>query len=168
MKQSAIVALAASLFRLASPASVTLKTSPLFVKASSESVAASFPISELHTYYAGPRFDTTAPQSSFRPAVKRQEFPASLRLCHTVDCGICFTQDLSQVIRAGAEGDCFTGNFEILSVAIDQPSNEGLPFVVGVGPASCAEPLVDIATVNECFNLNFGTGVVFDSFVLHP
>ena len=41
------------------------------------------------------------------------------------------------------------------SVGISQPSAEGLPFAVLVGPPGC-ESFAQFPTVNECFNVNGG------------
>ncbi|KAI0372683.1 hypothetical protein BV20DRAFT_963738 [Pilatotrama ljubarskyi] len=124
------------------------------------SIAASFPVSDLRVSDAHPHLNATAPQSNFHSLVKRQEFPATLLLCPLTGCGACSGFNLA----AFPEDECFDNSFEFFSVAISQPSNIGLPFVVGVGPAPCTSVL-EIPAVNECFNVN---GAIFDAFALLP
>ena len=123
--------------------------------------AASFPTQELalpgvaHTSTAG-----TSPAVAF-PGIHsdaaQQTFPATLLLCPTANCASCFAFDLSTFPL----DECFaTSSFT--SVAISQPSNEGLPFAVLVGPAGCLS-FAQIPTVNTCFNVNGGP---FSDFAL--
>ncbi|KAI0372682.1 hypothetical protein BV20DRAFT_963737 [Pilatotrama ljubarskyi] len=125
------------------------------------SIAASLPVSKLFISAAHVRSNITAPQSkALHPIVKRQEFPATLLLCTLQNCASgCRQVDIASV----TQNEC-----ELVSVffsaAIVQPSNEGLPFGVDVGPNPCLS-LSQIPTVNECFNLH---GALFNAFDLIP
>ncbi|KAI0351929.1 hypothetical protein OH77DRAFT_844366 [Trametes cingulata] len=157
--QYSFVALALALFGHAVVASPAVsKATPVAFDASA--LAASFPVSELRVADSHPHLNTTAPQSDFHAIVKRQEFPATLLLCALDGCLSCSSFNLGSF----PEEECFSTSFEFFSVAISQPSNQGLPFVVGVGPSPCSS-LLDIPAVNECFNIN---GAIFDAFALLP
>ncbi|OJT08608.1 hypothetical protein TRAPUB_535 [Trametes pubescens] len=117
-------------------------------------LAASFPISELRLE-SGVHSNTTL-AGHVQGLVARQEFPANLLLCPTLNCASC----LSFTTQAQAENTCFNAGFVFDSAAISQPSNQGLPFAVLVGTPGCAA-LAQIPTVNECFNLNGGPFTTF-------
>lgn len=78
-----------------------------------------------------------------------QVFPATLFLCQSFGCGNCITFDLS-VIPLGV---CLNADFNIFSGGIVQPSGEGLPFGVFVGPPGCRS-FEQITFVNACFNFD--------------
>lgn len=116
--------------------------------------AALFPVHELSP--AGARIpDTvgTSPASAFQALhsdVAQQTFPATLLLCPSANCASCFGFDLSTL----PVNVCLTTS-AFSSVAISQPSNEGLPFGVLVGPPGCLS-FAQIPIVNQCFNVNGG------------
>ncbi|KAI0741716.1 hypothetical protein C8Q80DRAFT_151361 [Daedaleopsis nitida] len=84
-------------------------------------------------------------------------YPATLLLCPAFSCTSCFAFDLSTIPIDECLVD-LSSSFN--SVAVAQPSNEGLPYAVTVGTAGCAT-LVGISVVNECFNVNGGPFVDF-------
>ena len=75
-------------------------------------------------------------------------FPATLQLCSGTGCSGCFNFDLSVLQRNVCLID---GSSLINSVKIVQPSNEGLPFGVYVGPSGCSA-FTQIPAVNTCYN----------------
>ncbi|KAI0657962.1 hypothetical protein C8Q70DRAFT_251629 [Cubamyces menziesii] len=75
-------------------------------------------------------------------------FPATLLLCPTDNCISCFPLDLSTF----PVSTCLAELFTFQSVAINQPSDEGLPFGVFVGGGGCTE-FTQIPVVNTCYNL---------------
>lgn len=121
-------------------------------------LAASFPVSEL-SIESGVHSNTTL-AGHVHGLVARQEFPANLLLCPTLNCASC----LSFTTQGQAENTCFNPGFSFVSTAISQPSGQGLPFAVLVGTPGCAS-LAQIPQVNTCFNLNGGT---FDTFAFLP
>ena len=79
-------------------------------------------------------------------------FPATLLLCPTANCASCFAFDLSTL----PVDQCLVDqSSSFTSMGIVQPSNEGLPFAVVVAPPGCPS-LLQIPTVNQCFNINGG------------
>ena len=87
----------------------------------------------------------------------RQEFPAQLYMCAEESCASCWSPvDLSEW---PADQCHYINGF--LSTAIVQPSGEGLPFAVAVGPPGCEE-FAQIPEVNVCYN----TGETFDQWEL--
>ena len=117
--------------------------------------ASSFPQHELGAAGAASAATAgTSPASAFAALngdTAQQTFPATLLLCPGTGCASCFGFDLSTF----PFDECFATSFSFESVAISQPSNEGLPFGVLVGPPGCAS-FAQIPTVNECFNVNGG------------
>ena len=87
----------------------------------------------------------------------RQEFPASLVICPLQNCLECSAIDLSAL----PFNECLVSSELFVSVAIEQPSGEGLPFEVLVGPSTCSD-FLQIPAVNECFNI----GEVFADIAL--
>ena len=88
----------------------------------------------------------------------RQEFPASLLLCTDTVCGSCTEFNLS----AFPAGVCEFSLAGFNSVGILQPSGQGLPFAVGVGP-TCSS-FAAIPEVNECFSITGGPWVQWEIF----
>ncbi|KAH9926270.1 uncharacterized protein BXZ73DRAFT_90946 [Epithele typhae] len=130
--------------------------------ASGVTTAASFPLHDLASSLgplpASALVGTTpAPFFAKSPTADAAEatFPATLLLCPGVNCASCFGFDLSTL---PVDVCLTTSSFN--SVAISQPSNEGLPFGVLVGPPGCAS-FAQIPTVNQCFNVNGGPFVDF-------
>ena len=80
---------------------------------------------------------------------------ATLLLCEQRACGSCLAFDLLSAPHDVCLAPSVPRDFRFSSVAISQPSNEGLPFGVLVGPPGCAS-FAQIPTVNECFNVNGG------------
>ena len=119
--------------------------------AASVTTAASFPIHELAAAGA-PTTHTalTSPAVAFpglHSDAAQQTFPATLLLCPSANCASCFGFDLSTL----PVNVCLTTS-AFSSVAISQPSNVGIGFVVGVGQGDCAN-FVDISLVNTCFDI---------------
>ena len=99
---------------------------------------------------------STAARAAPAALAARQEFPAHLLLCTAANCetGTCGAVggiDLSEF----PTDVCFPAAPSFNSVAVVQPSGEGLPFAVLVGPPGCEE-FADIPVVNECFNIEDG------------
>ena len=92
------------------------------------------------------------PKEGLSRLVARQEFPATLQFCSQENCqpaGAC----LAVSIEGQFLNECSTIEDESFpSVFIQQPSGEGFPFEVLVGPAGCEEFAV-IPAVNTCFNI---------------
>lgn len=135
-----------------------VNATPVIVATESTGVttlAASFPVSEL-SIESSVHSNTTLAGRALHGLAARQEFPANLLLCPTLNCASC----LSFTTQAQAENTCFNAGFVFDSAAISQPSNQGLPFAVLVGTPGCAA-LAQIPTVNECFNLNGGPFTTF-------
>ena len=129
--------------------------------AAAVTTAASFPVHELAAAGTGiPNTLRTSPAVAFpglHSDAAQQTFPATLLLCPTASCASCFSFDLSTL----PVNQCLSTS-PFTSVAISQPSNEGLPFAVLVGPAGCLS-FAQIPTVNTCFNVNGGP---FSDFAL--
>ncbi|KAI0657955.1 hypothetical protein C8Q70DRAFT_934583 [Cubamyces menziesii] len=149
--QYAFVALALALFGQA-------VANPIVGSEAESTVPASFPVSDLT--FGDVHTGTTLSQGGIHIDSAQQEFPASLFLCRATGCASCTSFDLS----TAPLNQCLTPNpiFSFVSVAIIQPSNEGLPFETTVGTTGCGQ-LLQIPTVNECFNVN---GAVFETFAL--
>ncbi|KAI8996337.1 hypothetical protein BD414DRAFT_477607 [Trametes punicea] len=110
-------------------------------------VAAAFPVVDLSSVQAHPNI--TLSQGGIHIDAAQQEFPATLLFCPTVSCISCFGIDLSSV----PTNECLASGVNFASVSINQPSNEGLPFGVFVGPPGC-ESFVQLPAVNTCYNVN--------------
>lgn len=123
----------------ASPA-VTVKTD----------IASKFPVHDLRSAVAHP--NATLSTAGLHPAVAQAEFPAFLLMCPTVSCISCIQLDMSTI----PHNECLGSGVEAMSVAINQPSNEGLPFGVFVAPDGCTS-ITQIPAVNTCYNVNGGT-----------
>ncbi|OJT02917.1 hypothetical protein TRAPUB_6587 [Trametes pubescens] len=76
-------------------------------------------------------------------------FPATLLMCTTSDCISCFPADLSTF----PTNMCLAESFSMQSVAISQPSDEGLPDALFIGQPGCTA-FQQIPAVNQCFNLD--------------
>ncbi|KAL1943033.1 hypothetical protein VTO73DRAFT_4704 [Trametes versicolor] len=76
-------------------------------------------------------------------------FPATLLMCPTSDCISCFPADLSTF----PTNMCLSESFSMQSVAISQPSDQGLPDGLFVGQPGCTQ-FQQIPAVNQCFNLD--------------
>ncbi|KAI9061452.1 hypothetical protein FKP32DRAFT_1526452, partial [Trametes sanguinea] len=111
-----------------------------------------FPIATLDRDFspasAGLTLPGAAPPSSL---AARQEFPATLLTCTSTNCAAGCT---SWTLADRGDGNCFFAG-QFVSVAIEQPSNQGLPFSVDIAPANC-ENWLAIPAVNTCFNINGG------------
>lgn len=118
---------------------VTPKTSP---------IAASFPITTLREF--GIHSSITLARKDI-PAIlgARQDSPATLLLCPSANCVSCSVVDLDQ---SESKAMCYGTGKELSSVAISQPSNEGLSFAIAVGTPTCAD-FEQIPVVNTCFNV---------------
>ena len=147
--QYAFVALAIALFGYAVADSVS-------GSGGQSNAPASFPVSNLT--FGGANSGTTLPQAGLNTNSAQAEFPASLLLCRNTACAGCTSFNLSAI----PQNICFSPDplFSFLSVAVVQPSNQGLPFGVEVGPANCGE-VAAIPRVNECFDVR---GAVFEAF----
>ena len=130
------------------------------VQPKAKGVAVNFPVRTLDVSAARAPSTSLTNAKASRAIIKRQEFPADLLVCAESNCGLCEEFSLSGL----AEDECFFVDFSGISVAISQPSGQGLPFAVEIGEAGCPS-LTQVPTVNECFNLN---GFSFDSFALLP
>ncbi|RPD53656.1 hypothetical protein L227DRAFT_481056, partial [Lentinus tigrinus ALCF2SS1-6] len=116
-------------------------------------IAAKFPVHELGSASVAAHSNSTlASASGVHSDAADAIFPATLLLCPSFNCASCFSFDLSTLPIDQCLID-LSSSFE--SVAISQPSNEGLPFAVLVGPPGCAS-FAQIPLVNECFNVNGG------------
>ncbi|KAH9888996.1 hypothetical protein C8Q73DRAFT_175524 [Cubamyces lactineus] len=152
--QYAFIALAIALFGQA-------VANPIVGSEAEATVPASFPISDLT--FGAIHTGTTLSQGGIHTDSAQQEFPASILLCRATNCVSCTSFDLS----TAPLNECLTPNpiFSFVSVAIVQSSNEGLPFETTVGTPGCSE-LLQIPTVNECFNINNGGSEPFETFAL--
>ncbi|KAI0718028.1 hypothetical protein C8T65DRAFT_100063 [Cerioporus squamosus] len=113
-------------------------------------VAARFPVHELGSVAAHSNVTVTLPSGGVHSDVAAAIFPATLLLCPSTNCLSCFAFDLSTL----PENVCLMDNeSSFYSVAINQPSNQGLPFLVVTGPVGCSA-FAAIPNVNECFNIN--------------
>ncbi|KAH9846152.1 hypothetical protein C2E23DRAFT_604718 [Lenzites betulinus] len=108
-------------------------------------------IDALHLSALGAHSNTTLPHGGIQANVAQQTFPASLLLCPDNACTLCEVFDL----ESQTENTCITKQLAINSVKINQPSNEGLPFAVLVGPPGC-QSFAQIPTVNQCFPISGG------------
>ncbi|KAH9945202.1 uncharacterized protein BXZ73DRAFT_96192 [Epithele typhae] len=103
----------------------------------------------------------TLPSDSFQgPSTDLGEpiFPPTLLVCLSLNCANCVLYDL----LATPVNICLR-TIPFVSVGIAQPSNEGLPFGVFVGPSGC-HSFVKIPAVNTC--LNVISGGPFSDFAL--
>lgn len=112
-------------------------------------IAASFPISTLRGF--GIRSNVTLPRKDIPAIIRaRQDSPATLLLCPSANCVSCSVVDLDQ---SESKAMCYGTGQELSSVAISQPSNEGLSFAIAVGTPTCTH-FEQIPVVNTCFNVN--------------
>ncbi|KAH9888992.1 hypothetical protein C8Q73DRAFT_655076 [Cubamyces lactineus] len=139
--RSTFVAIALALFSQAAFAS------PLSTETTD--IASKFPVVDLGSIQAHP--NVTLSQAGIHVDAAQQEFPATLLLCPTTSCISCFGFDLSTL----PTNECLAAGFNFESIAINQPSNEGLPFGVFVGPPGCLS-FAQIPSVNTCYNANNG------------
>ncbi|KAH9945174.1 uncharacterized protein BXZ73DRAFT_96162 [Epithele typhae] len=103
----------------------------------------------------------TLPSDSFQgPSTDLGEaiFPATLLICPSLNCANCLSYDLLTTPM----NTCFRTT-PFVSMAIVQPSNEGLPFGVFVGPPGCHD-FLKIPAVNICVNVI--SGGPFNDFAL--
>ncbi|CDO68195.1 hypothetical protein BN946_scf184938.g47 [Trametes cinnabarina] len=110
-------------------------------------IAAKFPVFDLDKVQAHPNITLT--QGGIHIDAAQAEFPATLLLCTTTSCISCFGFDLSTL----PTNECIASGINFQSAAISQPSNEGLPFGVFVGPGGCAS-FAQLPAVNTCYNVN--------------
>ncbi|KAI9063874.1 hypothetical protein FKP32DRAFT_1571143 [Trametes sanguinea] len=110
-------------------------------------IAAKFPVVELSSAQAHPNI--TLSQGGIHIDAAQAEFPATLLLCTTTSCISCFGFDLSAV----PTNECIASGINYQSIAISQPSNEGLPFGVFGSPPGCTS-FVQIPAVNTCYNVS--------------
>ncbi len=74
-------------------------------------------------------------------------YPATIFLCKESGCGSCTGYDLS----IQPHQTCLAPGFNFMSISINQPSNQGLPFGVYTGPIGCST-FAQVSQVNTCFN----------------
>ncbi|CDO68209.1 hypothetical protein BN946_scf184938.g61 [Trametes cinnabarina] len=109
-------------------------------------IAAKFPVFDIDKVHAQP--NVTLSQGGIRVDTAQAEFPATLLLCPTTNCISCFGFDLSSM----PTHECIVPGFTFQSVSINQPSNQGLPFGVFVGPGGCVS-FASLPAVNTCYNV---------------
>ncbi|KAH9945904.1 uncharacterized protein BXZ73DRAFT_95422 [Epithele typhae] len=138
-------------------------TNPIEASALDVTTAASFPRHDL-TSPLGPRPTSaqngTLPAASFQgPSTEVADaiFPAVLLLCSSFNCANCLSYNLQTTTV-----DTCLATSAFSSVSISQPSNQGLPFAVYVGPSGCTN-FAKIPVVNTCFNLVGGS---FSNFLV--
>ncbi|KAI0666828.1 hypothetical protein C8Q78DRAFT_424401 [Trametes maxima] len=116
------------------------------------------PVADLNVF--GIHSNVTLGRGNIHSGVAGATFPADLLVCAEANCaGACDAFDLSKIPE-----DVCLGTSQFFSAGISQPSDSGLPFAVTVGTLGC-DSLVQIPTVNTCFNLN---GASFATFELLP
>ncbi|TFK88019.1 hypothetical protein K466DRAFT_521547, partial [Polyporus arcularius HHB13444] len=76
-------------------------------------------------------------------------YPAYIYICPVYNCASCYVYDLSEIPHE----ECLAFTFDFHSIAISQPSSEGLPFAVYSGPAGCGA-FAQVPLVNTCYNTN--------------
>ncbi len=76
-------------------------------------------------------------------------YPATIFLCKESGCGSCTGYDLG----IQPHQTCLVPGFNFMSVTINQPSNQGLPFGVYTGPIGCST-FAQVPQVNTCYNAN--------------
>ncbi|KAI0666823.1 hypothetical protein C8Q78DRAFT_1057180 [Trametes maxima] len=119
-------------------------------------IAASFPIVNIHSAVSKP--NVTLPYGASRSrlhadvAIPPGTFPATLLACSTENCISCIPFDMSTF----PHNTCLAESFNISSVAINQPSDQGLPFGVFVG-SGCTN-FIQIPGVNQCFTTENADG----------
>ncbi|KAI0644246.1 hypothetical protein C8Q79DRAFT_928034 [Trametes meyenii] len=120
------------------------------------STLARAPTSELNTFGVHSNV-TLGGRGDVRHDVAGATFPANLLVCAEANCaGACNAFDLSKIPE-----DVCLGTNQFFSAGISQPSNSGLPFAVTVGTLGC-DSLVQLPSVNTCFNLNGGSFATFE------
>ncbi|KAH9851847.1 hypothetical protein C2E23DRAFT_209365 [Lenzites betulinus] len=121
-------------------------------------IGATFPVQDLSS--GGARPNTTLSHGGrIHADITPADFPAAFLMCTTPNCISCFAQDLSTI----PHNECLVNSFDMLSIAISQPSNVGLDFGCFVGSTGCGI-LDQIAAVNTCYNIN--SSVPFTNFAL--
>ena len=143
-------------FQVAQATPLTSLTTTVKPVSNAVTIGAHFPVHELRigdSAIDSVQAKVTHPSASgLHSDTADATFPATLLLCPSTNCASCFSFDLSTL----PVDEClFDSSSSFESVAISQPSNEGLPFAVLVGPTGCAS-FAQIPTVNECFNINGG------------
>ncbi|KAJ3003227.1 hypothetical protein NUW54_g5411 [Trametes sanguinea] len=105
-----------------------------------------FPVVNLTAAEATP--NVTLSLDGLQPDAGQQTFPAEIYFCQDDRCQSCFPPfELSTI----PPHSCFNAPFPFWTVIVKQPSNEGLPFQVRVGP-DCDE-LYALPAVNICFQV---------------
>ena len=145
----ALTALAVSLVLQDACASPVAPFAPT-VESTHVAVTTNFPHAELNSV-AGV-LNLTRSANGVHTDTTQAEFPASLVFFSGTQCtGTASSVDLSTLAHAR----CFpTPSYN--SLAIVQPSNEGLLFGVFVGPGTQCASLTQIPSVNTCFNTPSG------------
>ena len=132
----------------ATPLSTDISTTTVKGTAAVES-SANYPVKDLDgPLVAHPNTTFTLSSTGLHSLTSDAVFPATLQLCSQPGCSGCFNFDLSVLHRNQCIID---GSSLINSIFINQPSNEGLPFAVLVGPSGCSA-FTQIPSVNTCFN----------------
>ncbi|CDO75987.1 hypothetical protein BN946_scf184548.g4 [Trametes cinnabarina] len=132
----------------------TALATPLTSKATDS--GAEFPVVDISGVQARPLVPLS--QGGIHVDTTQAEFPATLLLCSTPSCISCIGIDLSSLPM----NECLTPDITFQTAVIRQPSAQGLPFTVFVGPPGCAS-FVPLSTVNTCYNLN---STAFSDFAL--
>ncbi|KAI0800287.1 hypothetical protein C8Q74DRAFT_402830 [Fomes fomentarius] len=139
-------ALVAALFSLAVQASPAPAPDTVAPGTTTSTNPSDFPVANIGSL--SPKPDV----SGVNTAVALAEFPATLLLFRNLQC----SGQVTQVnLSATPANECFVSPSDFNSVAVSQPSNQGLPFGVGVGPSPCQQ-FAQIPRVNTCFNINGG------------
>ncbi|KAI8996340.1 hypothetical protein BD414DRAFT_197579 [Trametes punicea] len=131
--------------------------SPLTRKTTT-TIAGSFPVVDLQANHVTPHSNSTSSRGGLSSDAALQEFPADLLLCSALNCAGCEVFNLAAIPFDTCEIEFF---YE--SVAISQPSGEGLPFAVFLTPPNLCATGTQIPEVNTCFNVE---GDDFDDFIL--
>ncbi|KAI0644241.1 hypothetical protein C8Q79DRAFT_135699 [Trametes meyenii] len=118
-------------------------------------IAASFPIVNIHSAVSKP--NVTLPSASRSRlhadvAIPPGTFPATFLACPTDNCISCIPFDMSTF----PHNTCLAQSFNISSVAINQPSDQGFPFGVFVGNG-CTN-FIQVPGVNQCFTTEDADG----------
>ncbi|RDX43429.1 hypothetical protein OH76DRAFT_1361187 [Lentinus brumalis] len=110
------------------------------------SAAAGIPVVSLELGSVSEHGNVTVGKGGMHPSSADDVYPASMMICLESGCQSCSSFDLSNEQQA-----CLIPQLNFMSVWINQPSNQGLPFAVFTGPVGCSQ-WAQVPLVNTCYN----------------
>ncbi len=128
------------------PVATATTLSPII---NSVSAAASVPVVSLDLGSVAAHGNVTVGNGAAHTDAAEAIYPATIFFCSSFNCSGCAGFDLS----IQPHQMCLSPGFNFVSMFISQPSNEGLPFAIYMGPVGLAA-FAQVPVVNTCYNAN--------------